>query len=210
MAPSCTTVAPVTTMLTWQAEDGHGLEGVRMIPGHGHGGFRALGRMVRVEPDNGFTSSYRLVVGEDGRVSRLSVTSATAERERHLTINRTDDGVWLLDTGSGTGAVRDDCAGAVDVDLAYSPMFNTIPIRRLGLHREAGEHTLPMVYVSLPDLEVRVVEQTYRTASVFDEGTGQAAIGFQTGDFTAELVVDGDGIVASYPGLARRLTPTPS
>jgi hypothetical protein len=195
-------------MLTWQAEDGHGLEGVRMIPGHG--GFRALGRMVRVAPNGGFTSSYRLVVGEDGRLSRLSVTSATAERERHLTINRTDDGVWLLDTGSGTGAVRDDCAGAVDVDLAFSPMFNTIPIRRLGLHREAAEHTLPMVFVSLPELEVRVVDQTYRTVSVLDAGTGQAGIGFQSGDFTADLVVDADGVVATYPGLARRLMPANS
>ena len=195
-------------MLTWQAEDGHGLEGVRMLPGHG--GFRALGRMVRVEPTGGFTASYRLVVGEDGTLSRLSIASATAERERHLTINRTDDGVWLLDTGSGTGAVRDDCAGSVDVDLAFSPMFNTIPIRRLGLHREAGEHTLPMVFVSLPELEVRVVEQTYRTVSVLDEGTGHAGIGFRWGDFTADLLVDADGVVSSYPGLARRLTPATS
>jgi uncharacterized protein len=195
-------------MLTWQAEDGHGLEGVRVLPGHG--GLRALGRMVRVEPGGDFTASYRLVVGEDGRLARLSVTSATAARERHLTINRTDDGVWLLDTGSGTGAVRDDCAGAVDVDLAYSPMFNTIPIRRLRLHREAGEHTLPMVFVALPELEVRVVEQTYRTVSVLDEGTGHAEIGFRWGDFTADLVVDADGVVASYPGVARRLTPTNS
>lgn len=195
-------------MLTWQAEDGHGLEGVRMIPGHG--GFRALGRMVRVEPDGGFTSSYRLVVGDDGALSRLSVTSATAERERHLTINRTDDGVWLLDTGAGSGAVRDDCAGAVDVDVAYSPMFNAIPIRRLGLHRQAGEHTLPMVFVSLPDLEVRVVEQTYRTVSELDERTGHAEIGFRWGDFSADLVVDAEGVVTTYPGLARRLEPAAS
>ncbi|MHA6619416.1 putative glycolipid-binding domain-containing protein [Pseudonocardia sp. DLS-67] len=195
-------------MLTWQAEDGHGLEGVRMIPGHG--GFRALGRMVRVELDGGFTSSYRLVVGDDGALSRLSVTSATAERERHLTINRTDDGVWLLDTGAGSGAVRDDCAGAVDVDLAYSPMFNAIPIRRLGLHRQAGEHTLPMVFVSLPDLEVRVVEQTYRTVSELDERTGHAEIGFRWGDFSADLVVDAEGVVTTYPGLARRLEPAAS
>lgn len=195
-------------MLTWQAEDGHGLEGTRMLPGHG--GFRALGRMVRVEPTGGFTASYRLVVGEDGRVARLSVTSATAERERHLTINRTDDGVWLLDTGTGTGAVRDDCAGAVDVDLAYSPMFNSIPIRRLGLHRDAAEQTLPMVYVSLPELEVRVVEQTYRTVSVLDAGGGHAEVAFRSGDFAADLVVDADGVIESYPGLARRLAPAPS
>jgi hypothetical protein len=195
-------------MLTWQAEDGHGLEGTRLLPGHG--GFRALGRMVRVEPSGGFTASYRLVVGEDGRLSRLSVTSATAERERHLTINRTDDGVWLLDTGTGSGAVRDDCAGAVEVDLAFSPLFNTIPIRRLGLHREPGEHTMPMVFVSLPDLEVRVVEQTYRTISVLDEAGGRAEVGFRSGDFTADLVVDAAGVVETYPGLARRLTPATS
>ena len=49
--------------------------------------------------DPPFTASYRLVVGDDGRVRRLSVTSATAGRERHLTLNRTGDGFWLLDTG---------------------------------------------------------------------------------------------------------------
>jgi hypothetical protein len=192
-------------MLTWQAEDGHGLEGARMLPGNG--GFRALGRMVRVEPTGGFTASYRLVVGDDGTLARLSITSATAERERHLTINRTDDGVWLLDTGSGTGGTRSDFAGAVDVDLAFSPLFNTLPIRRLGLHRQAGEHTLPMVFVSLPDLELRAVEQTYRTLSVLDQATGHAEIGFRWGDFASDLVVDADAVVASYPGLARRLEP---
>ena len=188
-------------MLTWQAEDGHGLEGTRLLLGTG--GFRALGRLVRSEPAGGFTASYRLVVGEDGTLARLSVTSATAERERHLTINRTDDGIWLLDTGTGTGGTRSDFAGAVDVDLANSPMFNTIPIRRLGLHRTAAERTVPMVHVSLPELEVRAVEQTYHTVSELDDG--HALVGFRWDEFTAELVVDSDGVVASYPGLARRL-----
>jgi uncharacterized protein len=195
-------------MLTWRSEDGHGLEGVRMLPGHG--GFRALGRMVRVDPGGDFTASYRLVVGEEGKLERLSVTCATAERERHLTINRTDDGIWLLDTGAGSGAVRDDCAGALDVDLAFSPMFNSIPIRRLGLHREAGEHELPVVFVSLPDLEVRVVDQTYRTRSVLAEATGHAEVTFESGDFTADIAVDADGVVTDYPGVARRLAPARS
>jgi uncharacterized protein len=195
-------------MLTWQAEDSPGLEGARVLTGNG--GLRALGRMVRVEPGGGFTASYRLVVGEDGSLARLSVTSATAKRERHLTVNRTDDGVWLLDTGSGTGSIRSDFAGAVDVDLAFSPLFNTLPIRRLGLHRHAAEHTLPVVFVSLPDLEPRVVEQTYRTLSVLDESAGHAEIEFRSGDFAADLVVDVDGLVTAYPGLARRLEPATS
>jgi hypothetical protein len=196
-------VVPVTTMLTWQADGVHGIEGTRLLLGSG--GFRALGRMVRVDPDREFTASYRLVVGEDGTLERLSVTCATAQRERHLTINRTEDGFWLLDTGSGGS--RAEFAGAVDVDLAFSPMFNTLPIRRLGLHREAGEHTLAMVFVSLPELEVTAVEQSYRTVSVLDDETGHALVEFRSGESTAELVVDADGVVASYPGLATRLSP---
>jgi uncharacterized protein len=196
-------VVPVTTMLTWQADDGPGLEGTRLLSGHG--GFRALGRMVRTEPAGGFTASYRLVVGEDGTLARLSITSATAERERHLTINRTDDGVWLLDTGSGTGETRSDFADAVDVDVAFSPLFNMLPIRRLGLHRRSAEHTLPMVFVALPDLGVRVVEQTYCTISELDESSGLARVGFRWDDFTADLEVDADAVVTNYPGVARRL-----
>jgi hypothetical protein len=195
----------MTTMLTWRADDGHGLEGARLLLHTS--GFRALGRMVRAEPGGDFTASYRLIVGEDGGLERLSVTAATAERERHLTINRTDDGVWLLDTGTGGGSTRTDFVGAVDVDLGFSPMFNTIPIRRLGLHREAGEHTVPVVFVSLPDLDVRVVEQTYRTVSELNDATGQALVEFRSGDFTAELVVDADAAVLNYPGLATRLLP---
>ncbi|OLT21782.1 hypothetical protein BJF78_33885 [Pseudonocardia sp. CNS-139] len=187
-------------MLTWRAEDGHGLEGVRLLLGSG--GFRALGRLVRAEPDGGFTASYRLVVAEDGTLARLSVTSATAERERHLTLNRTDDGMWLLDTG--TGGSRADFAGAVDVDLAYSPMFNTIPIRRLALHRTAGEHVIPMVHVSLPELEVQAVRQTYRTVAELDD-SGRATVGFEWDDFASDLVVDADAVVESYPSLAQRL-----
>ena len=196
-------MTPVTKMLTWQAVDGHGFEGTRLLLGSG--GFRALGRMVRTHPDGDFTASYRLVVKDDGTLERLSLTSATAHRERHLTVNRTEDGFWLLDTGSGGS--RAEFEGAVDVDLAFSPMFNTLPIRRLGLHREAGEHTLPMVLVSLPELEVQVVEQTYRTVSVLDGEDGRAVIELRWDDFVAELQVDADGTVVDYPGLASLLVP---
>lgn len=191
-------------MLTWQAEDGQGLEGTRLTLHTG--GFRALGRMVRGD----FTASYRLIVGDDGTLERLSVTSAVAQRERHLTMNRTEDGFWLLDTGSG--GTRAEFGGALDVDLAYSPMFNTLPIRRLGLHREAGEHTLPMVFVSLPELEVQQVEQVYRTVSVLD-ATDSATVGFRWDEFTSDIVVDDEGVVQHYPGLATRLpaaTATPA
>jgi uncharacterized protein len=202
-AHSSTVVPVTTTMLTWQADDGHGFEGARLHHGAGLG-FRALGRLVRADPEGEYTASYRIVVREDGTIERVSITSATGERERHLTINRTEDGYWLLDTGSG--GTRAEYRGAVDVDLAGCVLFNALPIRRLGLQREAGDHTIPMVYVTMPDLEVSLVEQHYSTVSAGDP----AVVEFRAGDFSAELQVDAEGVVLAYPGIATRYAPTPA
>jgi hypothetical protein len=191
----------VTTMFTWQSSDGRAMESARVLLGAG--GMRALGRSVHVPPDGpAFTASYRLTVDEQGVLARLSVTSAAADRERNLTLNRTEDGYWMLDTGSGGG--RAEFAGALDVDLAYSPLYNSLPIRRLGLHRQSGDHELPMVFVSLPTLTVELVTQCYRTVSPLDE-QGRSAVHFRWDDFASELAVDEQGMVLDYPGLATRI-----
>jgi hypothetical protein len=194
-------LTPVTTMFTWQGADGRAMESARVL--FGGGGLRALGRSVRAVPgEPAFTASYRLVVNDEGVLARLAVTTATAERERTLTLNRTEDGYWMLDNGSGSG--RQEFDGALDVDLAYSPLFNALPIRRLGLQREAGDHQLPMVFVSLPTLEVRPDTQRYRTVTPLD-GDGRAVVNFESTRFSSDLVVDTDGVVLDYPGLATRL-----
>lgn len=167
------------------------------------GGLRAVGRMVRTTADGVFTASYRLVAGASGALERLVVDAACEGRERHLTITRDDGGVWLVDDGSG--AARVDAGEALDVDLAFSPVFNALPIRRLGLHREKDEQTLPMVFVALPEGTVEYAEQTYRTVRTFSDGE-PAVVGFSADDFAAEMTVDGDGMVLDYPGIAVRVS----
>jgi len=190
-------------MLTWQAHDGRGFEGVRVHFGAGKA-FRALGRIVRAEPGGDWTASYRLVLHEDGGVERASFTTATAERERHLTLNRTEDGFWLLDTGSG--GTRTDFSGSIDIDLAGSLTFDALPVRRLDLHREAGEHTLPVVHIALPELEPTVVERSYRGTPT-DEG---ALIELTTDRGTVELRVDHEGFVIDHSAQATRVSPQPA
>ena len=192
-------------MLTWQDGGAHGtgraLESTRVLLGAG--GLRALGRSVRLREDGtAFTASYRLFVRENGDLQRLSVTSASPERERSLTLNRTEDGYWLLDTGAG--GARAEFDGAVDVDLQYSVLFNALPIRRLRLHREAGEHRLPIVFVTLPTLEVALVHQHYRTVATLDAAE-RAVVEFRWDDFAAEITVDADGMVLNYPGVGTRV-----
>ena len=190
-------------MLTWQAHDGHGFEGVRVHFGAGKA-FRALGRIVRAEPGGDWTASYRLVVREDGDIERASFTSATAARERHLTLNRTEDGFWLIDTGAGgmrrTSRVdRHRPGGQRHVQRAAR--------RRLDLNTEAGEHTLPGgAHHRCRTLEPSVVERTYR-GTLTDEG---ALIELSSDDGTAELRVDHDGFVIDHSVQATRVTPQPA
>lgn len=189
------------TMLTWQGAAGQPprLESVRLLLSDAR--IRASGRMVAAagagtEP---FSASFELSVTEMGTVSRLLLRCTTAEEERQISLSRTEDGVWLADLGEGTE--RTDFDGAVEVDVQGAVLFNTLPIRRLGLHRKPGEHELPMVFVSLPELSVRLVRQTYRTVSV---GEHESVVNYTSGEFSTDLVVDAEGLVVDYPGLATR------
>lgn len=194
------TRAALATMLTWAGVDASRLEAVRVVVGDR--GIRATGSIVAAETADtaAYSASYSLSTDEAGFVGRLTVRTVTAGGEEHVTLNRSEEGIWLVDHGSG--AARNDFDGATDVDLAYSPLFNALPVRRLGLHRAAAEHELPMVFVHLPSLEVELMRQTYRTVSV---GTERSVVAFASDRFTVDLTVDAEGLVIDYPGLARRL-----
>jgi hypothetical protein len=90
-------------------------------------------------------------------------------------------------------------AGAIDVDLGAAPLFNTLPVRRLGLLDAAPgtEHRLTMAWVIVPSLEVIPSEQIYTAL-------GDRKVRYASASFTADLELDERGYVVHYPGLARR------
>lgn len=185
-------------MLCWSGVGGARLEAARGVLGERS--LRATGSMVAAPQEGAepYSASYSLATDESGMLRRLTVRTIRAQGEQHVTLSRSEEGIWLVD--GGQGAARTDFDGAVDVDLALSPLFNALPVRRLGLHRTPGEHELAMVFVALPGLEVSQVRQTYRTVSVDDP----AVVSFSSDAFQADLTVDADGLVLDYPGLARR------
>lgn len=188
-----------TRMLAWAGLTFPRLEAARVVLGERS--MRASGSMVAAR-ENGtepFSASYALTSDESGVLRRLTVRTVRARGELHVTISRSEEGIWLVDHGAGVE--RTDFDGAVDVDLAFSPLFNALPMRRLALHRAAAEHQLPMVFVDLPSLEVTLVRQVYRTVSVGEP----AVVNFTWDAFTADLTADADGLVLEYPGLARRI-----
>jgi uncharacterized protein len=83
-------------------------------------------------------------------------------------------------------------------DLGRSPLFNSLPVLRDGL-LEAGEpRDYVMRWVSVPELAVREVPQSY-------EPLGHRTIRYSSGSFAATIEFDEEGFVTRYPGLAERV-----
>jgi hypothetical protein len=191
-------------MFTWQGADGRRLESVR-VRWSAEDRFRCSGRVIvtGTAEQSAYSAFFELSVDETGVLRRALINSTCAEYERQLSLSRSIEGVWLVDDGSGVQ--RGPFEGAMEIDIQGVVLPNALPIRRLGLHHEAGEHTIPVVYVSLPDCTARVLQQTYRTISAVPAGADGAVIRYESGDVAADITVDADGMVLEYPGLARRV-----
>jgi hypothetical protein len=95
------------------------------------------------------------------------------------------DGTWRLN-----GQQCADTDGCVDIDLAFSPSTNLLPIRRLAL--SVGQHTeVHAAWVTFPDLTLtRLVQNYERTASTHYRYTA--------GNFHADIDVNEEGFVTRY------------
>jgi uncharacterized protein len=91
--------------------------------------------------------------------------------------------------------------GADFFDLAASPLFNSFPVVRHGLHRGGEARDFVMAWVSVPDLAVSRSEQRY------DPLAGEGLVRFSSASFTADIEFDRDGFVVHYPDLAERVYP---
>ncbi|HKR50055.1 MAG TPA: putative glycolipid-binding domain-containing protein [Pseudonocardiaceae bacterium] len=200
-ATSARRASQLTRMLAWTGVDALRLEAARVVLGERS--MRASGCLISARRENAeaYSASYSLATDESGVVQRLTVRTIRAQGEEYVSLARSEEGIWLVDrVCQGAGTLRTNFSGALDVDLTFSPLFNAIPVRRLGLHRAAAQHDLPVVIVSLPGLEVGCAWQTYRTVAV-----GETTVLCFTSDLSeTEFTVDADGLVLDYPGLAHR------
>ncbi|AXY50018.1 hypothetical protein D092_23780 [Rhodococcus ruber Chol-4] len=158
---------------------------------------KAAGRIVGAQcaEHPAFSASYDLVTDENGVTRRLSVRTTLAAGERHMSISRSEEGIWMVD--NGTQHQRSAFGGALDVDVILSPFFNALPIRRYGLQSGADELEVPVVYVNLLDLGIEEATLVYSSAA--------DGIHVLSPVSSSSVTVDGDGFVVNYPGLAGRI-----
>jgi hypothetical protein len=187
-------------MLTWQGDSVSRLESARLLLGP-ELRMRASGRLIVASGAEGtYSAEYELTIDESGVVRRVLVRSTSVGHERQVSLSRSGEGNWLVDDGSGVR--RGTYEGAVEVNIENVLFTNALPIRRLNLHREPGEYTQPVIFVSLPELRIAVRLETYRTVSTVEGDPKRAVISYETGGTEVELTVTETGLVAEFPGLA--------
>ncbi|ORJ52591.1 putative glycolipid-binding domain-containing protein [Mycobacterium simiae] len=184
-------------MLTWRAPDISRMESVRVqVSGRR---IKATGRIVAAATDTNpaFGAFYELQTDDSGATKRFGLTITLAERERQLAIARDEENMWMITDHQGER--REGYQGALDVDVVFSPFFNALPIRRLGLHEHADTTTLPMVYVNVPEMSVTPATVSYASEGRLDGIKLRSPVADTT------VSVDADGFILDYPGLAERI-----
>jgi hypothetical protein len=178
-------------------------------------GIRARGTQIGVQ-DVTYRVDYELDAPDRFVTRSLRLHAAGEGWSRRLELTRDQHGVWDAQRDEEGPAELDpeplDADGlsdALDCDLAFSPLTNLMPIRRERLNAGPGDAELVMAWVTVPELSVHASRQRYEHVRVGGEGAVVRFVdlGLFQG-FTAELELDRDGLVAFYPGLARRVAAT--
>jgi uncharacterized protein len=174
-------------------------------------GLSAAGSQLGVDPLP-YRLDYALTTYPDLATRSLEVRVTGDGWTRRLRLDHDGDGDWRCDAGKDGEAPLPDAGGdaaavrgALDCDLARSPLTNTMPVRRGGLAERPGAADFLMAFVSVPDLGLHPSRQRYEHVRRGPHGAVVRYVdrGLFPG-FTAELELDGDGLAVLYPELARR------
>jgi uncharacterized protein len=190
-------------------------------------GLRATGVAVGGDPVP-YRLEYELDCGDDLITRRLSVRAWGAGWGRRLELARDLAGRWSVDADADGEAERlglpgvpgppapggdpGELAAALDCDLGLSPLTNTMPVLRHGLLTGGEPVELLMAWVSVPWLAVAPSPQRYaylRRGTAEELGVTVAGDGpfsllrFQSGDFSADVTFDAQGLVVDYPDIGR-------
>jgi hypothetical protein len=194
------------TQLTvgWRGEDPVGMELAEVTLDADRLG--ATGVAIRSGPPL-YRLDYTLETGAGFATVRLRVDTRGQGWRRHLDLRRSPVGRWTAATSADAGddipAPGGDLSGldqAQDCDLGLSPLTNTMPVLRHRLLEGGDPVELLMAWVSVPDLSVHASRQRYVPL-----GPNRVRYEDAGGDFQADLVFDGHGLVLHYPGIGRRL-----
>jgi hypothetical protein len=199
---------PVKRACAWEKDDPFGVEfaEIALEPER----VSAEGVAIGVEPIP-YRLDYMLETAAGFVTSRLRVSSRGEGWRRTLDLRRDTQGAWSVDVEEegdvdlpSAGGDPATLTGALDCDLGLSPVTNLMPILRHDLLSGGGPIELTTAWVSVPDLAVMADGQRYAFVRA-DQDSSVIRYEAIDGTFAADIILDSEGIVIDFPGIARRL-----
>jgi len=179
---------PERPTVVWRRLDRPGREAasVRRI----WSGWRLFGTVELEHDGQKVCLSHGTTCDPHWRTRDCEVTGFIGDAPVAVHVRRDFSGRWTLDD-----APVPEVAGCADVDLAFSPITNLLPIRRIALPI-GGSASVRAAWLRFPELTLEVLDQTY-TRVEHDCYRYESA----DGTFRSDLAVDENGLVLNYPGL---------
>lgn len=186
--------------LFWAPWDGPGLEHLRLRAADDVG-YVATGTVLGLSEGLPFRLQYKIKTDADWRPRKVLLDCLGPRGGVTRLLRATGRGQWKDDGGE----ILSELDGCHDVDISATPLTNTLAIRRLKL--KAGQRAdLRVLHVGVPGLQIRAVDQRYTCVETRPDGATMTYEGLFR-NFTADLPLDGDGLVIDYPQTFRRVYP---
>lgn len=193
-------VTPLDRTLFWAPWDGPGLEHLRLRTADDVG-YVATGTVLGLTDGLPFRLQYKIKTDADWRPRKVLLDCLGPGGGVTRLLRATGRGQWKDDGGE----ILRELDGCHDVDISATPFTNTPAIRRLKL-KPGQRAELRVVYVSVPSLQIRAVDQRYTCVEQRGDGAVMTYEGLFR-NFTADLPLDRDGLVIDYPQTFRRVYP---
>ena len=141
-----------------------------------------------------FKMDYEIELNRDWGIQSFLIKSSLFNMDQTLTLRHNGHGKWY-----GEGKEWKSLEGCMDIDISVSPFTNTLPVNRLKL--AIGEsYGINVVYIDIPGFRISKEQQLYTR---MEKNTYRFTNG--SGDFTADILMDDDGLAVHYPGLFERI-----
>lgn len=179
----------------WSSLQQIGLEQLHLM--ENETGVVAEGLVLGIEYATPFRLWYQVWTDSAWNV-RECLLQVGGEKGQTLHLYSDGQGHWT-DAAGVACPTLDSC---LDIDISSTPFTNTLPVRRLALIPGESEDLL-VAYITVPDLSIRPVQQRYTCLSRTASGGIYRYEGLES-NFTADLLVDAQGLVVDYPGIWKR------
>ena len=173
------------TSILWRRIVGTGLERCELV--ETVEGTRISGTSLLAGADGPVEIRYSVAMDTQWRPHTVGVNIRGTAENRSVALRSDAAGSWSVG-----GEAVPDFAGATDVDFAWTPATDTIPLRRLAL--EIGERAeVTAIVVPFPGRDVTLRRQAY-------ERLASRRYRHTRGDYAVDLTLNEDGFVVAYPG----------